>query len=1328
MGNTSERDIRLYEALAVYYESASPDRAALLAAYPDLADALAEHFAEQDRLSAMAAPLRPLRTGESPTTPLSGSGESELPTIGDSVHYFGDYELIRELARGGMGVVFEARQVSLNRPVALKMILTGVLASDDDRRRFRLEAEAVANLDHPQIVPIHEVGEHAGFSYFSMKLIPGGSLATGLCTFIDRPRDAARVVATVARAVHHAHQRGILHRDLKPSNVLLDDEGSPHVVDFGLAKRTETGGELTATGAVLGTPAYMAPEQAMGKRGQVTIATDVYGLGAILYTLLAGKAPFGGDSVIDTLEQVKLRIPDPPSGPKRDVARDLQTICLKCLEKDPARRYPSAEALATDLESYLRGEPITARRISQVERAWLWAKRRPAIAALSAATILAVLAGTSAVIAVQARANRNLSGKNTELANTIGLLDQERIRAKQREEQAIDAVKRFRDSVTNEPRLKNSAELEELRKRLLKEPLEFFKSLRAQLEADHDTRVEALEALAKAAFELGELTAEIGDKEDALGAHQQARAIRVRLVRENPNVTKLQSGLAASHNNIGILLSETGKPTEALAAYEQARAIRERLVRENPAVTKFQCDLAAICANIALVLRKTGRPVEALAGYEQAIAIEERLARENPTITEFQSGLAIDRFNVGLLLSETGKPVEALAAYEQAQAIQKRLARRNPTVTQFQSHLANSTMRIGLLLSDTGKPTEGLEACEQARAIHERLARENPTVTEFQSDLANVHILIANLLGETGKHTAALEAHQQGHAIRERLARGNPKVTEFQSDLAISHNTIGNLLGETGKVVEALAAHEQARAIQERLARENPTDTEGQSGLARSHISIGLLLRDTGKPAEALEAFQQARSIRERLARDNPTDTEGQSGLATSHNNIGAVLNDTGKPAEALAAHEQARAIRERLARDNPTVTQFQHELAASHGNIGILLRDSGKPAEALSEYEHARAIYERLARDNPTVTEFHRYLARCHNDIGLLLCETGKPAEGLAAYERARAIRERLAREHPESPDYASDLGSSLNNMAMVDLDAGRFSKARDGLREAIAWQKKALSANPRHPTFRQFLRKHLTNLIGAASALSNDEEVAAAQRELEDLDASDPAKLALDARLNSVLRGGAVKANAERLQLAYHAYERKRRTAAARLFAEALECEPTLANDRERQHAYNAACAAALAATSKTAAARPAAVQLAITTDSNPAASISQTERADKPLSDTERCKVRDQAHAWLVAELARWAKLLKTANERQRAFIAATLKHWLEDPDLVSVRDASALDALPSEERQQWRGLWKDVQRLLDLAASGSRSHGGRAMPDGPGAFAPPRSIGE
>ena len=244
-----------------------------------------------------------------PTGTAGGSRAARDLAPGATVRYFGDYELQKELGRGGMGVVYKARQVSLNRPVALKMIKAGALADEAELRRFRNEAEAVALLDHAGIVPVYEVGEHDGQNYFSMKLVEGGNLAEQLPTFEANPRAAATLMAETAEAVHHAHMRGILHRDLKPANILVDAEGHPHVTDFGLAKLIESDVELTASGAIMGTPSYMSPEQASGRRASITTATDVYGLGAILYALLTGKAPFTGDSLVDTLQAVKERPP-----------------------------------------------------------------------------------------------------------------------------------------------------------------------------------------------------------------------------------------------------------------------------------------------------------------------------------------------------------------------------------------------------------------------------------------------------------------------------------------------------------------------------------------------------------------------------------------------------------------------------------------------------------------------------------------------------------------------------------------------------------------------------------------------------------------------------------------------------------------------------------------------------------------------------------------------------------------------------------------------------------------------------------------------------------
>ncbi len=301
------------------------------------------------------------------------------------LRYFGDYEFredLDEIARGGMGVVYRARQVSLDRTVALKMILPHRL-DEDAIRRFRQEVESAANLDHPNIVPVFEFGQHEGQYFYSMKLIEGRShnLADELDRFQKDSRGSANLMATMARAVHHAHQRGVLHRDLKPQNILVDRDSQPHVTDFGLAKRIKANGDLTDTGDWAGTRGYMSPEQRVGEFKNLTTASDIYSLGAIFYALLTGHPPFGGPkSNIPWMD-----LPDEPARPRSldpRVDADLETICLKCLDNDPNGRYSTAAALADDLDRWLRGEPITARPVSSWERAIKLARRKPAIVAL----------------------------------------------------------------------------------------------------------------------------------------------------------------------------------------------------------------------------------------------------------------------------------------------------------------------------------------------------------------------------------------------------------------------------------------------------------------------------------------------------------------------------------------------------------------------------------------------------------------------------------------------------------------------------------------------------------------------------------------------------------------------------------------------------------------------------------------------------------------------------------------------------------------------------------------------------------------------------------
>ena len=329
------------------------------------------------------------------------AGTSDAPTVGyDAAHAddaletqrrFGSYELLEELARGGMGVVYKARQSGLNRIVALKMILSGQLASDAEVQRFHTEAEAAAKLDHPAIVPIFEVGEHQGQHFFSMGFVEGRSLADELADGPLPSRRAAELAIQLAEAMQYAHRQGIIHRDLKPANVLLDENSQPRITDFGLAKKLEADSNLTGTGQILGTPSYMPPEQAAGKTEQVGAAADVYALGALLYALLSGRPPFQAASPLDTLLQVLEKEPVPPRQLNPAIERDLETICLKCLQKNPRQRYASAGDLAKELNRFLNGEAILARPVGWLMRTWGWCKRNPLVAGLIAALVSSLL-------------------------------------------------------------------------------------------------------------------------------------------------------------------------------------------------------------------------------------------------------------------------------------------------------------------------------------------------------------------------------------------------------------------------------------------------------------------------------------------------------------------------------------------------------------------------------------------------------------------------------------------------------------------------------------------------------------------------------------------------------------------------------------------------------------------------------------------------------------------------------------------------------------------------------------------------------------------------
>jgi serine/threonine-protein kinase len=1010
------------------------------------------------------------------------------------------------------------------------------------RTRFLVEAEITGGLEHPGIVPVYGLGTYAdGRPYYAMRFIRGDSLKEAIGRFhaeeaVKRDpgrrslelRKLLRRFTDVCNAIDYAHSRGVLHRDIKPGNVIVGKHGETLVVDWGLAKAlgrpengmdpeekplnppSASGSAQTLPGSAMGTPAFMSPEQACGDLDQLGPRSDVYSLGATLYYLVTNKAPFEGDDVGRMLRDVQERRLRSPRQLDPALDQSLEAICLKAMALRPEERYGSARALADDVERWLADEPVTARREPVSARLGRWARRHRTQVTGAAVLLIATTVALAVGAALLTRAN--------------GRTEQRRQEAERNYELASDAVKRFRDAVIEEPELMNNAALQGLRRRLLKEPLAFFRNLRERLEAQRDTRTESLAQLAEASFALGHLTSEIGDKQHALIAFSESLTIRERLAEANPSVSKFQSDLASCHNEIGLLLSDTkpanalksynaallirtkladanrsvsefqrdlaashhdigrllnatGKGADALNSHEAALAIRTKLADANPSVSEFQSDLATSHNKIGMLLRDTGKAADALKSSQAALAIRTKLAGANPSVGEFQRALASSHNNIGALLSDTGKPADALKSYQAALAIQAKLADTSPSVSAFQNDLAGSHNNIGILLRETGKPADALKSHQAALAIQTKLVDSNPSVNAFQNGLAGSHHEIGLLLRETGRLADALRSYQAALAIRTKLADSHPSVSEFQRDLAISHSNIGDLLSETGKPADAVKSYQAALAIRMKLADANPSVSAFQDRLAQSHNNIGILLRNIGKPADALKSYEAALAIRTKLAEANPSISAFQSGLAISRINFGNLLSDTGKPADALASYEAALAIWTKLADANSGVSEFQRGLASSHTNIGKLLQDTGKPADALKSFRAALAIETKLADANPAVSEFQGDLARSHNNIGAMLGVTWKPAEALKSFQAALAIRRKLADANPSISAFQSEVAGSHNNIGLL-IATGKPADALKSFEAALVIQRKLVREQPGSPDFASALGGTLYHL----------------------------------------------------------------------------------------------------------------------------------------------------------------------------------------------------------------------------------------------------------
>jgi serine/threonine-protein kinase len=965
---------------------------------------------------------------------------TKLPEIGATTSSGLRFQILRPLNQGGMGVVSVALDKELDRSIALKEIRESAADNREYRSRFLAEAEITGKLEHPGIIPIYGLGTYGdGRPFYAMRLIRGdktGSLMDAIERFYKEPSTSARVVEfrgllrrflDVCNAVSYAHSKGVLHRDLKPDNILLGPYGETLVVDWGLAKAagradlpaspeadevrlTLSGSEVTPTiaGTVLGTPEYAPPEQVTGDLASIGERSDVYGLGAVLYCLLTGQAPFSRREI--ELGQLikKLESGDfpRPRQVRPELDKPLEAICLKAMSAKPADRYESVGALATDLESYLAEEPVSAYIEPWTTRTRRWARKHRTLVSTAAASLVVALIGVGAIAAIQTKARHDLDAKNSELRDANAALDQQKRRAEDREAKAIEAVNRFGDTISHEPLLKDTPALEELRKKLLKEPQAFFRDLRDRLLADRDTRHESLARLAAVSFNLAKLTDEIGDKQDALIVCEDTVPIWQKLADANPTVTEFHSGLARTHMYIGVLLRETGrKPTESLKAHQSAMVIWQKLADDNPTVTEFRSNLGAVLTNIGTVLNETGNTNDAMKAYEAALEYMQKLADDNPTVTKFQNDLAINHYNRGIELYRSGKPVEALKAYQSAKAIWQKLADANPTVAEFRGKVAASQMYIGNLLWQTGKRAEALKAHQSALAIRQKLADSNPTVTTFQREVALGQNNIGFLLKQDGKTAEAMKAHQSALAIWQKLADANPTVFRFQRELAASQNNIGVLLKQDGKPAEALKVHRLALALEQKLALDHPESPELASDVGASLNNIAMFEWDAKRFHESRVLFHDAVQWERKALVSNPANLTYRQFMA---NNLTNLISAARKIGDTKGAAEAERELAE--LRDSDPVTKALDE------RLAAMIKGDHQPSDEadrlqLAQRAHEKTLYATSARlwaealtPNPKLGEDRRAQRRYNAACAAALAGAGQGKDDPRPDEPARA------------------------------------------------------------------------------------------------------------------------------------------------------------------------------------------------------------------------------------------------------------------------------------------------------------------------------------
>ena len=945
--NTSPSEARLVEVLDAYMAAAqegrAPARNELLAQHPELAE----------DLEACLASLEFIRQASLTSQPRSADSKEVDASEGDAgIGDLGDFRLIAEVGRGGMGVVYEAVQRSLNRRVALKVLPFAAAMDPSQLRRFHTEALAAAQLHHTHIVPVYSVGCERGVHYYAMQFIEGQTLAHAIADrrkleepqpskpspprgegarkagegaveasapvvrrrspdpaetpdsmypiafaaprtpkpnaspASSRTREYCRTAAALgiqaAEALDHAHKLGIVHRDIKPANLLLDIQSHLWITDFGLARLQDDAG-LTITGDLLGTLRYMSPEQALAKRGYLDHRTDIYSLGATLYELVTLRPAIDGQDRQEVLRKIAQDDPTPPRQLNRAIPRELETVLLKAVSKEPESRYATGQELADDLRRFLEHRPINARRPNLVERAAKWSRRhRMAVATAFVFLLMSVLT----------------------LATSTALISrQQRLAEKQRDEarQAVDDM--YTDVA--EQWLAQQPALEPVQRTFLAKALDYYQRFAGETSADRNVRFKT----AQAYHRVGIIQQRLSEFTDAEASYRRELAVLERLVADSPSEVQYLNALAVSVRELGGLRTKNGHGAEAELLLRRAIAIQERLVAASPSEPEYRNDLARSHNGLGLtIMWLAGRRQEAEQAFSRAMALQARLVAEAPSIAKYRAELARSRHNFGNFMQATGHAADAERSFRQAVSLWAKLSSDSPTVPLFRSSLAHSQTNLGGILLESGRPDEAENAWREAIAHQDRLISDSPSVPSYRVELFWSHSNLGTLLAETGRPGDAETAFRQANVQAERLVADSPSLPRFRSELGVGYSNLGTHLTELGRWAEAERELRRAISVQEALVADAPSLA---GDLAWSRKGLGDVLVQLSRLAEAESAYRQAIALFEKSAESG--SAPDPNGLASGGARLATLLQATGRAIEADQEYSRAIALAQKV-------------------------------------------------------------------------------------------------------------------------------------------------------------------------------------------------------------------------------------------------------------------------------------------------------------------------------------------------------------------------------------------------------------------------------